>query len=46
MDHFLWIYSRNRHYPYRLDRRGNEIGCHLLIDVIPKVFDSSLNVPY
>ena len=46
-----WIYQRNREYPFWLSPRGNGIDCHrtweaLYLDVIPIVWNSSLNVLY
>ena len=45
------IYERNRQYPFWLSPRGNGIDCHrtweaLYLDVIPIVWNSSLNVLY
>jgi hypothetical protein len=45
------IYSRNRQYSFWLSPRGNGIDCHrtweaLYLDVIPIVWNSSLNVLY
>ena len=45
------IYQRNREYPFWLSPRGNGIDCHrtweaLYLDIIPIVWNSSLNVLY
>ena len=45
------IYERNRAYPFWLSPRGNGIDCHrtweaLYLDIIPVVWNSSLNVLY
>jgi hypothetical protein len=45
------IYERNREYPFWLSPRGNGIDCHrtweaLYLDIIPIVWNSSLNVLY
>ncbi len=45
------IYARNRQYPFWLSPRGNGLDCHrtweaLYLDVIPIVWNSSLNVLY
>lgn len=45
------IYRRNRQYPFWLSPRGNGIDCHrtweaLYLDIIPIVWNSSLNVLY
>jgi hypothetical protein len=45
------IYARNRQYPFWLSPRGGGLDCHrtweaLYLDVIPIVWNSSLNVLY
>jgi hypothetical protein len=45
------IYERNRQYPFWLSPRGNGLDCHrtweaLYLDIIPIVWNSSLNVLY